>query len=693
MTQAQRTLNNRYELQAKIGDGGMAVVYRALDTQLNRMVAIKILRDTYASDPAFLQRFRREAQAAASLTHPHIVNVYDVGQDGDLYYIVMEYIDGTNLKEVINREAPLGTAQALEIGAQICDAIGYAHSHNLIHRDVKPQNVLIDRKGRVKVTDFGIAKSQGDATLTQTGVTLGTVHYFSPEQARGLAAMPQSDIYSIGVVVYEMLSGRIPFESDNPVALAIKHIDETPPPIRRFNPNVPPDVEQAVMRALNKEPARRYATAEAFAQVLRGFESQANDSTMAVPRNPRPRPNPNGGRPITDPNNSDNIYTQANPPRVAPPIAQPHPNYNQVQPQNYAPGYTEYDDYNNAPARRPSQPYPPQRQAQQTYSRVPTRGEPAYVEEYEERRGPGCGAWVLGLSALGILLAIVLFGVFVLVPQLSQPAPTATPAPTAGPTATIASVGKTNVPNIVGKSQQDAENTLKAAKLVLGETKQDFKDNVPAGQVISQDPPASKPVDQQSKVNIVVSKGKDLVGLPSSYTNTDPNAAKQQLENLGFKVEVINEPSDSIQAGAVTRTDPTGGQNVQIARGSNVKLYVSSGPLPTATPLPTNTPVPPPPATNTPVPQPTPTKPTRKVLVPTNLIGLDQAAATQALAQAGFKVNIVQWNEDDIKRIFPNDPNALNTYRNLKVGQVLGSDPRGGTTVDEGTTITISVKK
>ena len=177
MTQA-RTLNDRYELQSKIGDGGMATVYKALDLRLNRIVALKILRDSYSADPQFLERFKREAQQAGSLNHPNIVRVFDVGDDGDFHYIVMEYVEGSSLKDVITQKGPLPTQRALEIGADICDAIGYAHSTGLIHRDIKPQNILIDKNGKVKVTDFGIAKSTNAATLTEAGITLGTVHYF-----------------------------------------------------------------------------------------------------------------------------------------------------------------------------------------------------------------------------------------------------------------------------------------------------------------------------------------------------------------------------------------------------------------------------------------------------------------------------------------------------------------------------------
>ncbi len=680
MTQAQRTLNNRYELQAKIGDGGMAVVYRALDSQLNRIVAVKILRDTFASDPGFLQRFKREAQSAASLSHPNIVNVYDNGQDGDLHYIVMEYIDGTNLKDIIIQEAPLAIKRAIGITVQICDALGYAHIHNLIHRDIKPQNILIDRSGRVKVTDFGIAKSQGDATLTQTGITLGTVHYFSPEQAKGENALPQSDIYSIGIVLYEMATGRIPFESDNPVALAIKHIEEPPPSPRRYNPLIPVELEKLMLQVLSKNPLQRFPDAEAFAQALKNFENNTNTPTSAFQTNSPTRNSPNF-IPVVGPLSPNEGRTQVNPVRP-----QAYVSGGAGQNTNRPPVYAANNQGNYVVQRVPVGANI--RPANPNYPRTLSE-EPPFVEEYEGRRGPGCGAWVLGLIALGILLAIVLFAVFVLVPQLNKPVPsTATP----GPTATVAPVAKVAVPDLVGKTQQDAENLLKGANLTVGDSRQDFRNNVPAGQIIGQDPAPNTQVEPKTKVNLVVSKGQDLVGLPS-YTNTDPKAARDQLIQLGFQVEDAQENSQTVQAGAVSRTDPAGGPGIQIARGSKVKLYTSTGPVATATPVPpTGTPVPPS-ATPIPPPPPTATKAPVKVAVPNNLIGLDQQTAVQNLSKAGLKSNVLTWDENEIKQRFPNNPTALETYRNLKPGQVLGTDPPGGTSVDQGSTVTVAVKK
>src|SRR5438477_822079 len=274
----------------------MAQVYKARDNVLGRMVAVKVLREQYASDAQFVARFRREAQAAANLSHPNIVNVYDVGQDGDVYYIVMEYIAGTSLKELITRSAPLPIDQAVSIAAQILAGLEYAHRNGLIHRDIKPQNVLITPEGGVKVTDFGIAKSVSDLGLTEAGLALGTAHYFSPEQARGERVVPQSDIYAVGVTLFEMLTGRLPFESESAVGLAYKHIGEPPPSPRELVPAIPPRLNNIVLRALAKDPQDRFTSAAEMEKALRAVQAGGQQPTMEVPvarpsiTQPRSRP-------------------------------------------------------------------------------------------------------------------------------------------------------------------------------------------------------------------------------------------------------------------------------------------------------------------------------------------------------------------------------------------------------------------
>jgi predicted Ser/Thr protein kinase len=272
-------LNDRYRLSEEIGQGGMAVVYKGEDTLLGRAVAIKVLRPHYASDEGFLTRFRYEAQAAAKLAHPNIVGIFDIGQDGDCHYLVMEYVEGQSLKEIIAAEPPLPVQRALDLAIQICAAVGHAHQAGIVHRDVKPQNVLVTEDEWVKVADFGIAKALAAASATETGVVLGTARYLSPEQAAGEPATPASDVYALGVVLYEMLAGSPPFEAETDVGLALKHLQEEPSPLHERNPHVPPTVERIVERAMAKDPAARYATAEELGQALRDVRRWGEEVT------------------------------------------------------------------------------------------------------------------------------------------------------------------------------------------------------------------------------------------------------------------------------------------------------------------------------------------------------------------------------------------------------------------------------
>ena len=257
-----RLLGNRYEIIEKIGSGGMATVYKAKCHVLNRYVAIKILRDEFTTDEEFVKRFEVEAQSAAAITHPNIVSVYDVGVDGNLHYIVMELIKGKTLKEIIVEEkGPLPWKWSVNIAIQIASALETAHRNHIIHRDIKPHNIIITEDGVAKVTDFGIAKAVSNSTITAFGTTIGSVHYFSPEHARGGFTDEKSDLYSLGVVMYEMLTGRVPFDADTPVSVALKHMQEEPVPAKEVNPNIPLAVNDIIMKALKKDTSLRYQSA------------------------------------------------------------------------------------------------------------------------------------------------------------------------------------------------------------------------------------------------------------------------------------------------------------------------------------------------------------------------------------------------------------------------------------------------
>ena len=257
-----KLLGNRYEIIEKIGNGGMATVYKATDKVLKRYVAVKILRDEFTTDEEFIKRFEVEAQSAARLTHPNIVSIYDVGVDGNLYYIVMELIQGKTLKEIIIKErGPLPWKWSINVAIQIASALEMAHRNNIIHRDIKPHNIIITEDGIAKVTDFGIAKAVSNSTITAFGTTIGSVHYFSPEHARGGYTDAKSDLYSLGVVMYEMVTGKVPFDADTPVSVALKHMQEEPEEPIEVNPNLPTAVNKIIMRALKKDTTLRYQTA------------------------------------------------------------------------------------------------------------------------------------------------------------------------------------------------------------------------------------------------------------------------------------------------------------------------------------------------------------------------------------------------------------------------------------------------
>lgn len=318
-------LNERYRLLAQQGSGGMAVIYKAVDLALGRTVAVKVLRPSLTSDPEFLKRFRQEARNVANLSHPNIVTVHDVGQDGNTHYIVMEYVDGEDLKRLIRAGAPFSIDRALSIAIKICAGVGYAHRAGLVHADVKPQNVLVTESDTVKVTDFGIAQAlTATKPRERQRIVWGSPHYFSPEQAQGEPPTPASDVYAIGIVLFEMLTGRLPFVGTDQQELALAHIRETPPNPSDFNPNVPVHLDRILQKVLSKEPASRYRTAEQLGRILVSYRRQGHLTTDQVPEVP-----PSTPRPDAEP-------TLSPVPRPAPVVIQPAPTP-EVVPQPLSP--------------------------------------------------------------------------------------------------------------------------------------------------------------------------------------------------------------------------------------------------------------------------------------------------------------------------------------------------------------------
>ena len=327
-------LNNRYRLEERRGTGGMAMVYRAYDLMLERMVAIKVLRADFSSDPEFRERFRQEAKAAANLSHPNIVTVHDFGLDSGRLFIVMEYVPGTDLKTIIQQRGHLGVEEAIELIVQACAGIGYAHRAGLVHCDVKPQNMLVTPDKRLKVVDFGIARALASILPDEKAeVVWGSPQYFSPEQAAGAAPMPASDVYSLGVVMFEMLTGKLPFAAQTPEELARLHREAPPPSPRQLNPNIPPQLEQILIKLLSKEPSARYRTADQLGRVLVSFTQRSpaiepvsppkfpsmaeTDSSSGPPvqadTEPVPAPSKRFTPPPTNPRRPPVIYPQPDP--------------------------------------------------------------------------------------------------------------------------------------------------------------------------------------------------------------------------------------------------------------------------------------------------------------------------------------------------------------------------------------------
>lgn len=345
-------LNGRYRLMAQQGSGGMAVIYKAVDLALGRTVAVKILRPSLTNDPQFLKRFRQEARNVANLSHPNIVTVHDVGQDGNTHYMVMEYIDGEDLKRLIRANAPFTIDRALSIAIKVSAGVGYAHRAGLVHADVKPQNVLVTENDTVKVTDFGIAQAlTATKPRERQRVVWGSPHYFSPEQAQGEPPSPASDVYAIGIVLFEMLTGRLPFVGTDQQELAMAHIKEAPPNASDFNPNVPVHLDRILHKVLSKEPASRYRTAEQLGRILVSYRRQGQLTTDQVPE--------------VEPDNAAA--------KVDAPI--PSPDFAQVPAPQYAPPLSP--PTSTRPDQRPHEPFDPRAEAvTSNYTQPPYTGTP-----------------------------------------------------------------------------------------------------------------------------------------------------------------------------------------------------------------------------------------------------------------------------------------------------------------------------
>jgi beta-lactam-binding protein with PASTA domain/tRNA A-37 threonylcarbamoyl transferase component Bud32 len=528
-------VDGRYRVLSRLGSGGMADVYCAEDLQLGRRVALKVLYRRFAEDQEFVERFRREASSAAGLQHQHVVSVYDRGEYDGTYWIAMEYLEGRSLKRLIQEEGPLAPARAVDLAIQILRAARFAHRRGIIHRDLKPHNVIVDAEGRAKVTDFGIARA-GASDMTQTGSIMGTAQYLSPEQAQGHAVSAQSDIYSVGIILYEMLTGRVPFEGESAVTIALKQVSEQPVPPSQLNPAVSPGLEAVVMRALAKDPAQRYADADAFIAALQGEEVPPTELTAVAPPPPPP-------------------------PRVIEPLpaaAPPLPPSDEEEGSRWwlwllailavtaliVGGVLLLNNSKKVTV-------PDVVGASQAAAEKALRDK-GFSTESTFERSPKQQGEVIGQDPPG--------------GSQAQKGSTVHLTVSAGP-------GQAAVPSVGGLGRRAAAKKLTKAGFRVTEEER-FDDSVPKDHVIETRPPEGTQLDKGRTVTLVVSRGPEQVTVPNEVgKNLDD--ARNDLENAGFKVSVKRQESSTADPDTVLAQAPAGGT---ADKGSTVALTVAKEP-------------------------------------------------------------------------------------------------------------------
>ena len=661
-----RVLDGRYRIESFIARGGMATIYRGADLRLDRTVAIKVMHPTFASDPGFVDRFEREARAAARLNSPYAVAVHDQGNDAGVTYLVMEYVPGHTVRDVLRTHGALPPAQALAIIDPVLQALAAAHRAGYIHRDVKPENVLISEDGRVKVTDFGLARAIEGADSGKThGLLLGTVAYLSPEQVEHDHTDARSDVYSAGILLFELVTGQVPFTASAPMQVAYRHVHEDVPPPSSIRPGIPVGIDELVTRATRRNPDQRFGDADAFLSAAR---VQKDLLPPAQPWAPSPTDTLVVNREAGAGAGAAAVAAGAAAVAAAGPSSQlDAPDWVNQRPA--------------APVRPPEPPVPHAAQVPPP----PPDGE-VHVTEVSNQTAPdaprrprrGRKALWLGVVALAsvVALLVIVFGPLqrVTVPDLLGKTPTeaaailatsnleldaqesdfsedfakglimsTSPGPesSARSGATVQAVvskgpERYDVPKLRKLTVKEAKVALGAANLELGEQSEAYDDKVKKDDIISSDPPAGESVKPGTKVAVVVSKGPEPVTMPS-LEGTDGDAAEAALTDLGLKVDRTNKTSESIAKGLVIRTNPEGGATT--FRGETVELVVSKGP-----PL---------------------------VVVP-NVVGKNEDEARAALEAAGFTVSV-------------------NKPLGFVVFGVNSQNPRGGTKAPKGSTVTITV--
>ena len=521
-------LGKRYEILGRVGSGGMADVYKGKDHKLNRYVAIKVLKSDYRSDQVFIQKFLSEAQAAAGLMHPNVVNVYDVGQDRGLYYMVMELVEGITLKDYIQKKGKLSAKETISISIQMVTGIQAAHNRHIIHRDIKPQNIIISKEGKVKVTDFGIARAT-TSTQTISASVMGSVHYTSPEQARGGRVDEKSDIYSAGITMYEMITGHVPFDGDSTVSVALKHLQEEIVSPSKEVPGIPYSLECIIMKCTQKNPERRYHDCESLLLDLK--------------------------RSLVDPD-GDFVITgsvAAAAPDSDRTVVMSTEELEQLQNQRYDDEDDEYDDDYD----------------EDEYDDEDEEDDDDYQEERRKKKDVNPDTKKIMrilLIVAGVIVALlVIFLVGNAVGVFSGPGITAT------------TEKQVDVPDVRGMTEDEARDELNDKNLGMRVSGREASDEYDEGEIISQDPGDGEKVDEHTTIEVVVSTGPEtkMVKVPNVVDAKEADAEKE-IEDAGLIVKKEFEASDDVDAGRVISVSPDAGTEVE--EGSEVTIVVSTGP-------------------------------------------------------------------------------------------------------------------
>ena len=560
-------LINRYEIIMKIGSGGMADVYKAKDHVLNRLVAIKVLKQEYSTDATFVKKFRVEAQSAAGLSHPNIVNVYDVGEDDGVYFIVMELVQGITLKNYIDMKGKLDIREALNISVQIASGLSAAHENRIIHRDIKPQNIIMSRDGKVKVTDFGIAKVADSTTVTTTAA--GTVHYISPEQARGGYSDERSDIYSLGITMYEMVTGRVPFEGETNVAVALMHIQSEITPPRQLEPSIPVSFEKIILKCTQKKPERRYASARELIADLRKVLTHPDGEYVVIPG-----AIPQGRTIVMNDNDIDSLKA-----------ASLRKNFGTKPEETYVEEPEEEEE--EKPVQKPVQKKRPVKK-KDLEEDDDDEFDKDEEDDDDEEVNPALSKVMMALGIGGfIILAVIIFfiighaaGFFGGSGSLfghknkdtsTESISTESVSDTSSDTSTAGE--RVTVPDLSKKTEDEAKAALKELRLGVN-VQTGTSDDVPEGQVYDQSPAAGTKVDVHTQVTINISSGKEKFSL-DDVTGMQYQQAQAQLENDGLVVSLEFDYSDSVGSDKVISTSPKAGS--QVAKGDTITITASKG--------------------------------------------------------------------------------------------------------------------